>query len=124
VPIRLVPAEDYVLARMKESSGSYRRSVIPAGTYPGVNIETPTIGFNAIWIVSADAPDDLIYAITKALWNEATKRLLEAHDSIGRQVRIENALNDIPVPLHPGAKRFYREAGLSLEEDGLVGKRE
>src|SRR5437588_10350221 len=109
---------------MKENSGSYRRSVIPAGTYPGINVETPSIGFDALWIVSADAPDDLIYAITKALWNEATQRLLDARDPLGKQVRLEGALDGLSIPLHPGAKRFYREAGLPVDPTGVLGKRE
>jgi TRAP transporter TAXI family solute receptor len=122
-PIRLIPIDDEVLSRMTESSGSYRRSVIPAGTYPGIDTETPSIGFNALWIVSADVSDDLIYAITKALWNEATQRLLDAHNQIGKQVRFEDALEGLSVPLHPGAKRFYREAGLPVEDDAPLGKR-
>jgi TRAP transporter TAXI family solute receptor len=122
--IRLIPIDDDVLARMRESSSSYRRSVIPAGTYPGIDVETLSIGFNALWIVSAAAPDDLIYGITKALWNEATQRLLEAHNPIGKQVRFEDALDGLSVPLHPGAKRFYREAGLPVEGDGPLGSRD
>jgi uncharacterized protein len=124
VPIRLIPIDDAVLAKMKESSSSYRRLVIPAGTYPGIAVETPSIGFDALWIVSADVSDDLVYAITKALWNEATQRLLEAHNSIGKQVRLEDALDGIPVPLHPGAKRFYREAGLPVDDNSILGKDE
>jgi len=123
-PIRLVPVEDDVLAKMRESSTSYRRSTIPSGTYPGISAETPSIGFDALWIVSADAPDDLIYAITKALWNDATQRLLEARAPLGRQVRVEDALDGLSIPLHPGAKRFYREAGLPVDQHGVLGKRE
>jgi uncharacterized protein len=123
-PVRLIPIDDDVLAKLKESSGSYRRSVIPAGTYPEIDVETPSLGFSALWIVSADAPDDLIYAITKALWNGATQRLLEAHNPIGKQVRLEDALEGLTVPLHPGAKRFYREAGLPVGDEGSAGKRE
>jgi TRAP transporter TAXI family solute receptor len=110
-PVRLIPVNGDVLAKMQESSASYRRSVIPPGTYPGINAETPSIGFDALWIVSADAPDDLIYAITKALWNDATQRLLEALDGLS-------------IPLHSGAKRFYREAGLPVDQNGVLGKRE
>jgi hypothetical protein len=69
-------------------------------------------------VVSTDAAGDLIYAITRALWNEATQRLLDAHDPIGKQVRRENALDGLSIPLHPGAKRFYREVGLPVEDDG------
>jgi TRAP transporter TAXI family solute receptor len=123
-PIRLVPIDDGVLSKMKERSSSYRRSVIPAGTYPGITVETPSIGFHALWIVSADASDDLIYAVVKALWNEATQRLLDAHHPIGKQVRFEDALQGLTVPLHPGAKRFYREAGLPVDDAGPLGKRD
>jgi TRAP transporter TAXI family solute receptor len=124
VPIRLIPIDDDALERMRESSTSYRRSVIPAGIYPGIDKETPSIGFRALWIVSADASDELIYEITKALWNDATRRLLEAHSPLGTEIRIESALDDLAVPLHPGAKRFYREAGILSDENGVLGKRE
>src|SRR5271165_845685 len=120
-PIRLIPIPDDVVSRMQEKYGSYDRSVIPADTYPGVSVATPTIGFYALWVVSADASDDLIYSITKALWNEATQRLLDAHDPIGKRVRLEDALDGLAVPLHPGAKRFYREAGLLPEDKGPSG---
>jgi TRAP transporter TAXI family solute receptor len=123
LPIRLIPIEDDVLAKMRQNSSLYRRSVIPAGTYPEVNLKTPSIGFNALWIVSADASDDLIYDITKALWNEASHRLLDVHE-IGKQVRLNNALEGLSVPLHPGAARFYREAGLPVDDEGVLGKRD
>ncbi|HZA02582.1 MAG TPA: TAXI family TRAP transporter solute-binding subunit [Hyphomicrobiaceae bacterium] len=123
-PIRLIPIDVDILSKMRESSSSYRRSVIPPGAYQGVDTETPSIGLNALWIVSAEVSDDLIYAITKALWNEATERLLEAHNAIGKQVRLKNALDGLSVPLHPGARRFYREAGLPVDDDGAIGKRD
>ena len=116
-PIRLVPISDEVLTHMHEKYGPYDRAVIPADTYPGVNIATSTVGFHAIWVVSASISDDLIYAITRALWNEATQRLLDAHEPLGKQVRLSNALDGLTIPLHPGAKRFYREAGMSIDED-------
>jgi TRAP transporter TAXI family solute receptor len=115
-PIRLVPIPDDVLHGMQQKSGPYQRSVIPPDTYPGVAAATPTVGFHALWVVSTDASDDLIYAIVKALWNEATQRLLEAHDPIGKQVRLEGALDGLSVPLHPGAKRFYLEVGLPVRD--------
>jgi len=123
LPVRLIPVDDDVLARMRENSTSYRRSVIPAGIYPGVDKETPSIGFRALWIVSADATDELIYEITKALWSDATRRLFDAHGPLGNKIRLENALDDLPAPLHPGAKRFYREIGLPVDEEGLPGRR-
>ena len=121
-PIRLIPIPDDVLSKMQEKYGPYDRSIIPADTYPGVDIATSSVGFHALWVVSADASGDLIFAITKALWNEATQRLLDAHDPIGKDVRLEHALDGLSVPLHPGATRFYREAGLPVEDGGPPGK--
>jgi TRAP transporter TAXI family solute receptor len=120
--LRLIPIDDAALGKI-QAEGPYRRAVIPGGTYTGIGADTPSIGFHALWVVSVDAPDDLIYAITKALWSEATRRLLATHDPIGKQVRLENALEGITVPLHPGAKRFYLEAGLRAGDDELSGKR-
>jgi len=120
-PIRLIPIPDDVLSKMQEKYGPYDRSVIPADTYPGVGVATSTVGFHALWVVSAEASDDLIFAITKALWNEATQRLLVAHDPIGKDVRLEHALDGLSVPLHPGALRFYRQAGLPVENGGPTG---
>jgi uncharacterized protein len=124
ISIRLVPIDDAVLAKIKESSSSYRRSMIRAGTYPGIDVDTPSIGFHALWITSVGESDELIYAITKALWSDASQRLFEAHNPIGKQVRLADALEGLTVPLHPGARRFYREAGLPVEDNGSVGKRE
>jgi hypothetical protein len=70
--------------------------------------------------VTTNLSDDLVYAVTKALWSEATRRLLDAHP-IGRQVRLEEAVQGVPVPLHPGARRFYREAGLLAEGGAPAG---
>ena len=120
-PISLIPIPDGVLSKMQEKYGAYDRSVIPADTYPGVGVATSTVGFHALWVVSADASDDLIFAITKALWNEATQHLLEAHDPIGKNVRLEHAFDGLSVPLHPGAIRFYRQAGFPVEDGGPPG---
>ncbi len=120
-PIRLVPIADDVLSKMRAKHGPYDRGVIPADTYPGVGVATSTVGFHALWVVSANASDDLVYAITRALWNEATQRLLDAHDPIGKQVRLESALDGLSIPLHLGAKRFYREVGRPVEDDGPPG---
>ena len=122
MPVRLVPIGDEVFSKMQEKYGTYHRSIIPADAYPGISVATPTVGFRALWVVSVDAPDDLIYEITKTLWNEATHRLLKAHDPIGKHVRLEDALLGLSVPLHPGAQRFYREAGLFLNGSAPGGE--
>lgn len=115
-PIRLVPVDGALFEAIKARYGPYGRSVIAAGSYPGVDDDTPSIALSALWLAGADVDTDLVYAITKSLWNEATQRLLTRLDPIGRLVRADHALDGITLPLHPGAERFYREIGLPVDD--------
>jgi len=111
----LVPIEGELVDRLKKDFTFYHRAVIPAGLYPGVDVETATIGFYALWLVNADIDADLVYAITQSLWHQGTRRLLDALDPIGKRIRLDQALNGLSVPLHAGAARFYREQGLPVD---------
>lgn len=90
----------------------YVHSEIGPGTYEAVNYTVPTIAVNGQLVTSADQPDDLIYEITKALWNDNTRKLLDNGHPKGKVITMETALKGVLTPLHPGAERFYREKGL------------
>lgn len=93
----------------------YVPSMIPAGTYAGVEYDVNTLAVNGILATSSDASDELIYEITKALWNENSRKLLDNGHAKGKVIRLETALkglDGLDVPLHPGAERYYREVGL------------
>jgi len=115
LPIRLIQVDDALLRRVRDQYGHYGATVIPAGSYPGLGEDTASIGFHALWVVSADQQPDLIYDVTKALWNEATGRLIDARIAIGKRIRFDDALTGLTVPLHPGAERFYHEAGMASD---------
>ena len=87
----------------------FQRS-IPGDVYRGVDA-TPTLAVSAQWLVSADVDAELVYQITKALWHENTRRLLDQGHREARSIRLDTALDGIAIPLHPGAERFYREVG-------------
>ncbi len=91
--------------------GFYSADVIPAGTYEGIG-ETKTIAVGAQWVTSSKQDAELVYQITKALWNKNTRKLLDVGHAKGKVVTLETALNGIGIPLHDGAARFYKEAGL------------
>lgn len=114
IPIRLVPIEGKIVDALKKDFGFYSRSEIPAGSYPGNNIATPSLGFSALWLVNGEIDADLVYAITRSLWHPATAKLLAALDPIGKRIRLDRALDGLSVPLHPGAARFYRETGMPV----------
>ena len=90
----------------------YVESNIPAGVYENVTSDTPTVAVNGQLITSKDQPEELIYAITKALWSKKTRGLLDKGHAKGKAIRLETALKGVLIPLHPGAERYYKEVGM------------
>lgn len=90
----------------------YVDSMIPAGTYENITYDVPTLAVNGQLITSVDQPTELIYEITKALWNDNTRKLLDKGHSKGKDIRRETALKGVLVPVHPGAEKYYKEVGL------------
>lgn len=111
VDIKLVPIDGDGAAGLTEEFGFFSVSDIPDGAYEGV-AATTTVAVGAQWITSADEKEELIYQITSALWNDKTRVLLDVGHAKGASINKETALDGIGIPLHPGAERFYREAGL------------
>jgi hypothetical protein len=93
-------------------------SKIPAGTYSFQTKDYDTFGVFNFAIGRADLPDDLVYQLVKAVF-ENQPTLLKAH-STARETIAQNVLKDTFLPLHPGALRYYREIGVKIP-DGLVG---
>ena len=100
-------ARDKIMAQYK----FFAKDTIPDGTYKDVKgVETVAVG--AQWTTSSKQPDDLVYEITKALWSDKTRAALDAGHAKGKAIQKETALLGVGIPLHAGAERFYKEAGL------------
>ena len=110
--IVLVPISGPEAEGILEDYGFFAEHVIPGGTYEGIPDDTQTLSVGAQWVTSAKQPDDLIYEITKALWNKNTRALLDSGHAKGKSITTDTALDGLGVPLHAGAERFYKEAGL------------
>lgn len=101
--------EDKYKELLKINSG-YARREIPKGTYPGVDYPVEAFGTYTHLMIRGDLPDDLVYGITKALAKHA--------DSLGAVVKDVQGLTvkemafDVGVPYHPGALKYYKEAGV------------
>jgi TRAP transporter TAXI family solute receptor len=107
----LVPIHGPEVDALLERYPFFAKDTIPAHTYPGVG-ETETLSVGAQWLVGAEVDEDLVYGITRALWHDNARKLLDDGHSKGRAITLETALDGIAVPLHPGAERYYREIGL------------
>ncbi len=84
--------------------------VIPGGTYTGQDKDVPTAAVVNYLVTSADVSDDIAYQMSKLIF-ESLPELANAHVA-GKEIKLENAANGSPVPLHPGAIRYYKEKGL------------
>jgi len=104
-----IPAE--VVAKV--GNAAYQVGTIPAGTYDGQSAAVPTVQIRNVLVTHADVPADTVYAMTKALFGNLD-HLRSAH-SAARAISLETAAFGLPVPLHPGAARFYAEAGAQAQ---------
>ncbi len=116
--LRLLPIPHDIAQRLAQKYPFFSIDAIPAGVYAGLDSDTPTIGTMALWMTRTEIDEGLVYAITKSLWSDATRRLLDATHPAGRRIRVGTSLDGLAIPLHPGAARYYREMGVRVP-DGL-----
>ncbi len=83
---------------------------IPANTYTGQDKDVPTAAVINYLVTSSAVSDDLAYQMTKLVY-ESLPELANSH-AAGKEIKLETAANGSPVPLHPGAIRYYKEKGL------------
>jgi hypothetical protein len=112
-PIRLVPIIGPGADKLRLNDPLLQAAEIPAGTYPGVEADLPTLGVGVSLVVSADLPEPLVYALCKSLWNPITTKTLAESQPQVAGILLVNAITRIGLPLHPGAERFYHEQGMT-----------
>lgn len=113
--VSVLEVTDEQLAQINEAAGGlFTRTVIPAGTYDGQTSDITTIQQPNFLAASAELSDDDVYLVTQAMF-ENLARLQEANKAASA-IQLETALNGLPVPLHPGALRFYEEQGLAIPD--------
>jgi TRAP transporter TAXI family solute receptor len=109
--IDILPIDGPQAEALKKNSGFFADDLIAADTYKGVGA-VKTIAVGAQWVTSDKADANLVYEITKALFSDAAQKTLAAGHAKGKFITKENAVKGAGIPFHPGAERFYKEAGL------------
>jgi len=94
----------------KTNDPAYIPASIPANTYKGQTADVPTAVIPNYLVTHDDVSNDTVYGMTKALWT-SLDQLVAAH-SAAKAISLKSALEGMPLPLHPGAERYYREVGL------------
>jgi uncharacterized protein len=108
IRIVVVPVPHDVVAKVGDAA--YQPSVIPANTYSGQTEDVPTAAIPNFLVTHSGVPDELVYRMVKAMYDNLDT--LHAAHSAARVVNRANAIKGMPVPLHPGAERYYREVGV------------
>ncbi|MGY9045738.1 C4-dicarboxylate ABC transporter [Puniceibacterium antarcticum] len=107
LPINVVA----IPANVAETLGApYIAATIPANTYDGQSEDVPTVAVSNFLVTHEGVSDEVAYQMTKLLFENL--ETLKASHQAAAQIDIANALNGMPIPLHPGAERYYREQGL------------
>jgi TRAP transporter TAXI family solute receptor len=108
VPIVVVPIPPKVIAKIGDVA--YLAKPIPAGTYEGQDREVMTVAINNLLMTREGVPADVVYTMTKGIFENLTE-LTAAHGA-AKGISLAYASQGSPVPLHPGAERYYRERGV------------
>jgi len=89
----------------------YRHATIPGGMYRGSDEDTMTFGVGATFVSSTNASDEVVYTVTKAVFEnfDDFKKLHPAFENLKKEEMVKDGLS---APLHPGAEKYYKEAGL------------
>lgn len=107
----LVNVDNAAIADLIANNAYYRTAIIPGGMYRGNDADTKTFGVGATFVTSAKVPEEVIYQVVKAVFEnfEDFQKLHPAFANLKKEEMIKDGLS---APLHDGAAKYYKEAGL------------
>ena len=120
--LNLATTQDIVILALSEAElaaataadATFAVTTLPGGTYTGVDQDTPVLGIPNVLTVSSEMSDDLAYAITSAMFENIAE--MQAVHPSANQTTVEFTLSATPVPLHPGAIRYFEEIGATVPD--------
>jgi TRAP transporter TAXI family solute receptor len=108
--MRVVPLAGAEIDALRRKQPYFVAVKLPAYTYGGQTEPVDTVAIMTVWATHAEMSNEMAYEVTKALY-ENLDTLAKVHPK-GREIAVKNALLTLPIPLHPGAEKYYREKGL------------
>jgi len=108
--VALVPVTGTEAEALKKRYPFYTTTPVPANTYKGQEQEVSTVAVMAMMVARSDLPEDLVYRFTKAIFDDLAQ--FHAAHAAAKLLTLKTALDGMPIPLHPGAEKFYKEKGV------------
>jgi uncharacterized protein len=112
--IVIIELTEEQFAAAQAADPTFARTTLPGGTYEDASDDIAVLGVPNVLVVSSEMPDDLAYAITKAMFENIAD--LQAVHPAANETTVEFTMNATPVPLHPGAIRYFEETGASIPD--------
>ena len=112
--IRMIELSEAEIAAAQAADATFAKAMLPGGTYTGVDADIAVLGIPNVLVASAEMDADLVYAITKAMFENIAD--LRAVHPAANETSVEFTLSASPVPLHPGAIRYYEEIGATIPD--------
>ena len=106
----LVPVEGPAIDKLVADNPFYAKAVVPGGMYAGSPNDTPTFGVKATFVTSSDVPDDVVYEVVKAVFDNFD-RFKGLHPAFANLKETDMIKDGLSAPLHPGAVKYYKERG-------------
>jgi len=117
--VRFVPFDEDARQRLIEKYPFFHPATIPSGTYKGLDQDFQGLNVGSMHLItSADQNEDLVYELTKSIWENRAE--IAAKHPAGKAINETNAARRTGTEYHPGAIRFYEEAGIWPEETNPV----
>ncbi len=108
--VKIIPLDADGIKKLAGKYPFYVEQVIPGKTYPKQDAEIRTVAVKAIMSARAELDANLVYDITRALYEQSTK--LESINAKAKEIKAADAVSGISIPLHPGAERYFKEKGI------------
>jgi TRAP transporter TAXI family solute receptor len=106
------------LGKDAEESGFYEkfpyfsRLTVPAGTYRGVDYDSPSFQDSSLWVANADVPDQVVYDLLSMIYTEEGLAHMRSQKKTFKEMKVEDGVKGIVTPMHPGAAKFWKEKGV------------
>ena len=114
--IKLLTFDSDDLSRISKLNKGYDVTTIPAGTYKGQDSEVSTIGVYAVLLASDRLDEDVVYKITKDIYDHSAE--LNEHISTSNGIELDKEKENVVIPFHEGASKYYREQGVNVDGAG------
>ena len=106
------------LGRDAEETGFFKqypyfaKLSVPAGTYKGVDYESPSFQDSALWVATADLSADVVYQLLSVIYTPEGLKHMVGQKKTFKEMAVKDGIKGVVTPLHPGAAKFWKEKGI------------